>query len=91
VRITKQHLRSARRARAFKILGLLLRSTCAIAIIALDCFLMVWTGGELLTLVGEPLIAILPILGFGSLTFFVVQYLVVGPRPKSRSQSSSLQ
>jgi hypothetical protein len=79
-RTTKQHLR--------KILGLLLRSTGAIAIIALDCFLMVWTGGELFTLVGEPLIAILPILGFGSLTFFVVQYLVRGSRPKSRSQSS---
>jgi len=48
---------------------------------------MVWTGGRLLELVNDPLIPILPILGFGSLTFFAVHYLLVGwDRPKSRPQ-----
>ena len=83
MRITKQHLR--------KIPDLLLRSLGALAIIALNCFLMVWTGGLLMARVDEPLVALLPILGFGSLAFLLVHYFLVGePTPEPRSQSSPL-
>ena len=78
MRITKEHMR--------KIPDLLLRSFGALEIIALNCFLMVWTGGQLITLVDNPMVAILPILGFGSLTFLLVHYFLVRePAPKSHS------
>lgn len=80
MRITKQHLR--------KIPDLLLRSFGALEIIGLNCFLMVWTGGQLIALVDNPMVAILPILVFGSLTFLLVHYFLVSePTPKSPSQS----
>ena len=58
MRITKEHLR--------KIPDLLLRSFGALEIIGLNCFIMVWTGGQLTTLVDDSMVTILPIfLGFG--------------------------
>jgi hypothetical protein len=83
VRFKKQRLRD--------ILSLLIRSTAAFAVIAANCILMVWTGGKLYALVGEPLVAILPILGFGTLTFFAVHYLFASkPKPKSHPEPASL-
>jgi len=61
-----------------KITVFLLKTVGAILILALNCFLMVWTGAQLLTLVGDPMIAILPIIGFGSLAFFLLQYFIIG-------------
>jgi len=67
--VTKPHLR--------KIADLLLRSIGALEIIALNCFLMVWTGIQLVGLMGDPLVALLPIVGFGLLTFLLVRYFLV--------------
>lgn len=61
-----------------KVAVILLKTVAAILIIALNCFLMVWTGAQLLTVVGDPMIAVLPILGFGSLAFFLLQYFILG-------------
>jgi hypothetical protein len=69
VRITRQHLR--------RIPDLLLRSLGALEIIGLNCFLMVWTGIQLVDMTEDPLVALLPILGFGSLTFLLLHYFLV--------------
>jgi len=76
--------------RLLRIPGLLLRTLGALEIIAVNCFLMVWTGGQLITLLNEPLIALLPILGFGSLTFLLVHYFLVdisSQRPHAQASS----
>jgi len=51
---------------------------------------MVWTGGQLLKVVGDPMIALLPILGFGSLTFLALHYLLYDDSSR-RSHSESPQ
>lgn len=75
-----------------KTIGLILRSACALGIVALDCFLMVWTGGELLKIVGDPMIALVPIVGFGALGFLAVHYLFFGSSlRKSQAESQYVQ
>ena len=69
MRLTKRDLR--------KIPDLLLRSLGALEIIALNCFLMVWTGIQLVGVMKDPMIALLPIIGFGFLTFLLVRYFLV--------------
>jgi hypothetical protein len=69
MRKTKRNLR--------KIPDLLLRSFGALEIIGLNCFLMVWTGIQLVGLMKDPMVALLPIVGFGLLTFLLVRYFFV--------------
>jgi hypothetical protein len=75
MRKTKWHLR--------KIPDLLLRSFGALEIIGLNCFLMVWTGIQLVGLMKDPMAALLPIIAFGCLTFLLVRYFLEEPKQKS--------
>ena len=78
MRKTKWYLR--------KIPDLLLRSLGALEIIGLNCFLMVWTGIQLVGLMKDPMVALLPIIGFGFLTFLLVRYFLV-EEPEQKSSS----
>jgi uncharacterized SAM-binding protein YcdF (DUF218 family) len=76
--------------RMLMIPDLLLRTLGALEIIALNCFLIIWTGGQLMIIVNNPMIAILPILGFGSMTFLLVNYFLVrAPSQEPRSQTAA--
>lgn len=80
MRITKQHLR--------RIPDLLLRSFGALEIIGLNCFLMIWTGIQLEEMMNDPFVALLPIVGFGALTFLLVHFFLdVSPAHEASSRS----
>jgi hypothetical protein len=49
---------------------------------------MIWTGIQLEELMNDPFVALLPIVGFGALTFLLVHYFLnVSPAQETSSKS----